>query len=342
MNSGAFILGPAVAQFESNFAQQMGCKHAIGVNSGTDALLMTLHSLGIQPEDQIICPAFTFVATADVIARLGAYPVFVDVGPDYTIDVEHVAELINEKTKAILAVHLYGKMADVKRLAEICAERGIHLIEDVAQATGAMLEGKAAGTFGIAGCFSFYPTKNLGGFGDGGMVITDNDELAERLRIFRDHGKSSDGAFLEIGYNSRLSSIQAALLDVKLPNLEEDNADRIANATFYYSAINASVYGLPIQGPEGDHVYNLFTIRHPKRNELKAFLAERKIGSAIYYSRPLHLEPCFSYMGYQEGHFPVAEQFAREVLSIPVAPGLTRQELEEVTTALDQFALSHK
>jgi dTDP-4-amino-4,6-dideoxygalactose transaminase len=214
MDSNAFILGPTVAQFEKNFAERMNVKHAIGVNSGTDALLMTLHTLGIQPGDEIICPAFTFVASADVIPRIGANIVFVDVGQDYTLDVEAVKAAITDKTRAILAVHLYGRMADVEALQAVCNEYGIHLIEDVCQATGAELNGRAAGTWGIAGCFSFYPTKNLGGFGDGGMVITNNDELAERLRLFRDHGRDATGKFLEIGYNSRLDALQAALLDV--------------------------------------------------------------------------------------------------------------------------------
>lgn len=338
LGSSAYILGPTVARFEKHFAERMNVKHAIGVNSGTDALLMTLHALGIQPGDEIICPVFTFIATADVIARMAAGVVFVDVNQDYTLDIDAVRAAITDKTRAIMAVHLYGRMADVEALQQICDEYGIHLIEDVCQATGAEINGRAAGTFGIAGAFSFYPTKNLGGFGDGGMVITNNDELADRLRIYRDHGRDATGKFLEIGYNSRLDALQAALLDIKLGSLDEDNADRIANAAFYYEHLNRDVYALPNPSPDGAHVYNLFTIRHPQRDQLRAFLKDRQVESAVYYPRPLHLEPCLEYLGYVEGHFPMAEQFAREVISIPVAPGLTRQELDEVAHALDLFA----
>ena len=341
MATNAYILGPTVARFEKNFAERMQVKHAIGVNSGTDALLMTLHALGLQPGDEVICPVFTFVATADVIPRIGANIVLVDVNQDYTIDIEAVRAAITERTRAIMAVHLYGRMADVEALQQICTEFGIHLIEDVCQACGAELNGKPAGTFGIAGAFSFYPTKNLGGFGDGGMVITNNDELAARLRIYRDHGRDANGKFLEIGYNSRLDAIQAALLDVKLGNLDEDNADRQANASFYLETLNKEAFALPSPAPEGSHVYNLFTIRHPQRDQLRSFLKDRQVETAVYYVRPLHLEPCLEYLGYVEGHFPVAEQMSREVLSLPVAPGLTRQELEEVAHALALFAQTY-
>ena len=341
LKSNAFILGPAVTHFEQHFAEAMRAKHAVGVNSGTDALLLTLHALGIQPGDEIICPVFGFVATADVIPRIGATIVFVDVNEEYTIDVDAVRAAITERTRVIMPVHLYGKAAQVVALQQLCTEFGLHLVEDVCQATGAALNGRALGTFGIAGCFSFYPTKNLGGFGDGGMVITDNDELAHRMRLYRDHGKAGDGRFMEIGYNSRLDSVQAALLDVMLPSLDEDNADRIANAKFYDDHLNREIFTLPDPGPEGSHVYNLYTIRHPQRDQVRSFLKDRLVDTAVYYYRPLHLEPCLEYLGYQVGHFPVAEQFAKEVLSLPVAPGLTRQELEEVAHALDLFAQTH-
>jgi len=341
LSVNAYILGPVVERFEKHFAEHMGVKHAIGVNSGTDALLMTLHALGLQPGDEVIVPVYTFVATADVVPRVGANIVFVDVNQDFTLDIEAVRAAITDKTRAILAVHLYGRTADVEALEQISTEFGIHLIEDVCQATGAEINGKAAGTFGIAGAFSFYPTKNLGGFGDGGMVITNNDELASRLRIYRDHGRERDGKFVEIGYNSRLDALQAALLDVKLDNLSEDNADRIANAAFYQETLNQDNFLLPTSGVEGSHVFNLYTIRHAQRDQLRAFLKDRQIDTAVYYARPLHLEPCFEYLGYVEGHFPVAEQMAREVLSLPVAPGLTRQELEEVAHAMELFAQTY-
>ncbi|MCL5270377.1 MAG: DegT/DnrJ/EryC1/StrS family aminotransferase [bacterium] len=339
--TNTYILGPAVSRFEHNFAERMKVKHAIGVNSGTDALLLTLHALGLQPGDEVIVPAFGFVATADVVPRIGATLVFVDVNQDFTIDVEAVKAAVTERTRVIIPVHLFGRACDIEPLVQISAEHGIHLLEDCCQATGAAIGGRPVGSFGIAGCFSFYPTKNLGGFGDGGMVTTNNDELAARLRLYRDHGRDADGVFHEIGYNSRLDSVQAALLDVKLPSLDEDNADRIANAAFYQETLNPEVFALPSLAPEGSHVYNLYTVRHSQRDQLRNFLKERLVDTAIYYRRPLHLEPCFQYLGYVEGHFPVAEQMAREVLSIPIAPGLTRKELDEVAHAMDLFAKTY-
>ena len=341
LSSNAFIMGPAVARFEKHFAEYMNAKHAIGLNSGTDALLLTLHALGVQPGDEVICPVFGFVATPDVIPRIGANVVFVDVNEDFTINVEAVQAAITDKTRVIMPVHLYGRAANIEVLVQLAASFGIHVVEDVCQATGAEVGGKKLGTFGIAGAFSFYPTKNLGGFGDGGMVITDNDELAARLRLYRDHGRDENGVFQEIGYNSRLDSLQAALLDAKIPSLDEDNADRQANAAFYQTHLNREFYVLPTEAPVGEHVYNLYTIRHPMRDQLRQFLKDRQVGTAVYYTRPLHLEPCFEYLGYVEGHFPVAEQLSREVLSLPVAPGLTRQELEEVAHALELFAQTH-
>jgi dTDP-4-amino-4,6-dideoxygalactose transaminase len=341
IRTNQYILGPAVSRFEESFAQRMKARHAVGVNSGTDALLLTLHALGVQPGEEVICPAFTWVATADVIPRVGANIVFADIDEEFNIDPESVRQAITERTRALIVVHLFGRAANVAALSEICAEHGIHLIEDCAQATGAEIGGKPVGVFGVAGCFSFYPTKNLGGFGDGGMILTDNDELAGRLRTYRDHGRDADNNFLEIGYNSRLDSLQAALLDVKLPSLDEDNADRQANAAFYQETLNQEVFTLPRVAPDGEHVYNLYTIRHPQRDMLRNFLKERGVDTAIYYKRPLHVQPCFAYLGYQEGHFPVAEQMCREVLSLPVAPGLTRKELDEVAHALDLFAQTY-
>jgi dTDP-4-amino-4,6-dideoxygalactose transaminase len=341
IDANQYIHGPAVTRFEENFAQHMHAKHAIGVNSGTDALLLTLHALGLQPGDEVICPVFTFVATADVIPRIGANIVFADVDESFNLDPEAVRAAITDQTRAVLAVHLFGRAANIPALEAICAERGIHLIEDCAQATGAAIGGKSVGTFGVAGAFSFYPTKNLGGFGDGGMILTENDELAGRLRIYRDHGRDAAGDFQEIGYNSRLDSFQAALLDIKLPSLDEDNADRQANAAFYNESLDKNFYKLPETGGEGEHVYNLYTIRHPMRDQLRSFLKDRGIDTAIYYKTPLHLQPCFQYLGYQPGQFPVAEKIANEVISLPVAPGVTRKELEEVAHALDLFAKTY-
>ncbi len=336
-----FILGPQLKTFETNFAKALKAKHAVGVASGTDALLLTLHAIGVGPGDEVICPAFGFVATADVIVRTGATVVFVDIKEDYTLDPEAVRLALTEKTKAIIAVHLFGLAADVENLAQIASDYGVFLVEDVAQACGGEIAQRTLGSFGIAGCFSFYPTKNLGGLGDGGMILTDSEELNARVRLLRDHGRENEMRFLEIGYNSRLDSIQAALLNLKLDSLDEDNADRLANASFYHERLSKDVFTLPPFRNDGSHVYNCYTIRHPQRDHLKTFLDERQIQSRIYYALPLHLQPCFESLGYREGHFPVSELASKQVLSIPVFPGMTRQELDEVAHTLDLYAKTH-
>lgn len=336
-----FILGPTLKTFEQNFARAMNSRHALGVASGTDALLLSLHAVGVGPGDEVICPAFGFVATADVILRLGATVVFVDIGEDFNMDPVAVRAAITDNTKAIIAVHLFGQACDMSQLTAIAADYGIYLIEDVAQATGGEYAERKLGTFGIAGCFSFYPTKNLGGIGDGGMIITDSDELAERVRLFRNHGSEAKEIYLAIGYNSRLDSIQAGVLDLKLANLSEDIADRIANASFYESHLSKEFFALPDFTDDGSHTYNNYTIRTPQRDQLQTFLAERHIESRVYYARPMHLQPCFEILGYAEGHFPMSEAASQEVLSIPVFPGLTRHELEEVVHMIELFAKTH-
>lgn len=341
LSSSDFVLGPSLRKFEENFAKELNVRNALGVASGTDALLLTLHAIGVGPGDEIIVPAFGFVATVDVVLRLGATVVFVDVREDMTIDVEAVRAAITERTKAIVPVHLFGSACDVEALAQLAAEYSIYLVEDVAQATGGEVNGRSLGAFGISGAFSFYPTKNLGGLGDGGMVTTESDELAERVRLFRDHGRQENMTFVAIGYNSRLDSIQAAMLDIKLESLREDNADRIENARFYDSNLSKDFFQVPHFRDDGSHVYHQYTIRHPNRDELKTFLSERQIETKVYYPIPLHLQPCFEFLGYRQGHFPQAELAASQVLSIPMFPGLTRQELEEVVHTMELYAKTH-
>lgn len=341
LSTNDFVLGPMVAAFEQNFASQMGARHALGVASGTDALLLTLQAIGIGPGDEIICPVFGFVATADVVFRLGGSIVFVDVGDDLNMDIESVRAALTDRTKAIIAVHLNGLACDMDALTQIANDYGIYLIEDCAQSCGGSWGERSLGTFGIAGCFSFYPSKNLGAFGDGGLVLTDSDELAERIRLYRDHGADADKQFLTIGYNSRLDSIQAGVLDVKLPNLAEDVADRQANAAYYNEHIPQDSFVLPPFREDGTHAYNNYTVRCAQRDELRTFLAERQIDTKIYYPVPMHLEPCFEMLGYAAGHFPKAEQAAAEVLSLPVFPGLTKRELEEVVHMMDLFVKTH-
>jgi len=340
LDTSDFVMGPALRTFEEHFMQHMGTTHAIGVASGTDALLLSLQAVGVGPGDEVICPAFTFAATAEVIYRLGATIVFVDINDEFLVDPENVRAAITERTKAIVPVHLFGMACQIDTLAQIAADFGLYLIEDVAQATGAVWGERYLGTYGIAGCFSFYPTKNLAALGDGGLILTSSDELAERVRLLRDHGRQN-GQFLTLGYNSRLDSLQASMLDLKLESLREDNADRLANATFYEENLSREFFTLPAYRTDGSHVYNQYTIRHPNRDELRHFLAERQIETRVYYPTPLHLEPCFEMLGYREGHFPHAEQAARQVLALPIYPGLTKHELKEVVHTLELYAKTH-
>ncbi len=339
--NSSFILGEALDAFEAAMAKRLGVPHAIGVNSGTDALMLSLKALGVGQGDEVICPTFTFVAVADVITRIGARPVFVDVDPlSYNIAIDSVNQAINPKTKAIIAPHMFGQSCDLAQLMQLANAHGIFLIEDVAQSMGARISNKHLGTMGVTGCFSFYPTKNLGGPGDGGMVVTHNDEVADRIRRYRDHGRDATGHFIDIGYNSRLDCLQAAILKLKLEELDEMIADRVENARFYNEMLGeATEFGLllPQFFDRGEHTYNCYTIQHEKRDALRAFLTEREIGTAIYYSTPLHLEPCFQFLGYKEGDFPVAELLCERVLCLPVYPGIKRKELEEIALIIHEF-----
>ncbi|MBI1785537.1 DegT/DnrJ/EryC1/StrS family aminotransferase [Candidatus Sumerlaeota bacterium] len=220
-------------------------------------------------------------------------------------------------------------------------DQGFCQLLETSPALGGEVAGRALGTFGIAGCFSFYPTKNLGGMGDGGMIVTESEELVARVKLLRDHGRENEMRFVDIGYNSRLDSIQAAMLNIKLASLSEDNADRVANAAFYHERLSKDAFTLPAYKDDGSHVYNLYTIRHPHRDELKTFLGERGIETRVYYHLPLHLQPCFEMLGYREGHFPVSEAAAKQVLSLPVYPGMTRKELEEVAHTIELYAKTH-
>ncbi len=334
----SFILGPIVEQFESACGKYLGVPHAIGVNSGTDALLMTLKALGVGQGDEVIVPTFTFVAVADVVVRIGARPVFVDVDPlTYNMAIDSVNQAITPKTKAILAVHMFGQACDLAQLMQLANAHGIFLVEDVSQAMGATIGKKQLGTMGVTGCYSFYPTKNLGGVGDGGMVVTHNDEVADRIRRYRDHGRTAAGTFDDIGYNSRLDAIQAAVLKIKLEELDETIADRVENARFYCEMLGETEIVLPEFHERGEHTYNIFTTQSEDRDALRDFLSERQIGSAVYYDRPLHLQPCFEYLGYKEGDFPVAELLASRVLALPVYSGMKKKELEEVSLNIHEF-----
>lgn len=327
--SQAFALGPAVTAFEQNIAAYCGCKYAIGVSSGTDALLVSLMALDIRPGDEVITTPFTFFASAGCIARLGAKPVFAEVDAiSYNIDPVAIERKITEKTRAILPVHLFGQVAQMKAITEIADRHNLGVVEDAAQAIGASRDGSKAGGFGDCGCFSFYPTKNLNAFGDGGLIVTDNEDLAAKVKILRNHGQDPTYFYKIIGGNFRLDSLQAAVLDVKLKYLDDWNDKRRQNAAIY----DELFAGSPVTPPKIEQgnlsIYHQYTITAPGRDNLKEFLAQNGIGSAIFYPKPLHLQDCFKDLGYKEGDFPVAEKLCSEVLSLPIYPELTDEQVE--------------
>jgi dTDP-4-amino-4,6-dideoxygalactose transaminase len=340
--SQAFALGPAVAEFEKNVAAYCNSNHAIGVSSGTDALLVSLMALGLKPGDEVITTPFSFFATAGCIVRIGARPVFVDVDPEsYNIDPAGIEEKISEKTRAIIPVHLFGQLANMETIADIAERHNLAVIEDAAQAIGASRNGTLAGNFGDCGCFSFYPTKNLGGFGDGGLVTTNSDTLADEIRTLRDHGQKPRYFYKVVGGNFRLDGIQGAVLNVKLKYLDGWNEKRRQNAALYDSLFAGSPVGTPEIDSGNVSIYHQYTITVSERDELQKYLAENGIGSAVFYPKPLHLQDCFAELGYKQGDMPVAEKLCKEVLSLPVYPELLREEIEYVAgTVLKFYAIN--
>jgi len=336
--SQLFALGPAVAELEEKIAAYCGCKYAIGVSSGTDALLVSLMALEMKPDDEVITTPFTFFSTASSIARLGAKPVFVDVDTgSYNIDPSRIEEKITEKTRVIIPVHLFGQVAQMKPIVGIAKRYNLAVIEDAAQAIGAMQDGIKCGNFGDLGCFSFYPSKNLGGFGDGGLVTTNSETLTEKVKILHDHGQAPQYFYKTIGGNFRLDSIQAAVLTVKLKYLDRWNEKRRQNAAFYDNIFANSPVKVPKIDSNNVSNYYQYTVTVPERDQLQKYLAENKIGSAIFYPKPLHLQDCFSELSYKEGDFPVAERLCKEVLSLPVYPELTTNQIEYVAKTILKF-----
>ena len=332
--SQKFVLGDPVAEFEHDVATACDARHAIGCASGTDALILALMALDIGPGDEVITTPFSFFATASSIVRVGATPVFVDIDPDtFNLDPRQVAEAISDRTRAIMPVHLFGQCCDMEPLWKLAVEFDLDIIEDGAQAIGASYRGRQAGVLGTIGCFSFFPTKNLGGAGDGGIMTTDDPEIAARLRRLRVHGDAGRYEHLEVGINSRLDSLQAAILSVKLRHLESWHARRNENAVRYAQMISAAnlldEVDLPLSRPDCGHVYNQFVIRTDEatRDATLAGLRERNVGCAVYYPKPLHLQPCFDFLGYEPGDFPESELACREVIALPIYPelGLDRQ-----------------
>ena len=331
-----FILGPNVSALEEEVAAYHGLPYAIGVANGTDALLLALRACGIKEGDEVITTPFTFIATAEVVALLKAKPVFVDICPDtFNLDCKQIADKITSKTKAIIPVHLFGLPADMDPIMEIAQKNNLKVIEDCAQAFGAIYKGKKVGSIGDAGCFSFFPSKNLAGYGDGGMVITKNEEIAEQIKILRNHGSSKRYYHKEIGYNSRLDEIQAAIIRVKLEKIDQFNAARRKNAAAYCAAINNKDVILPAVSSDCEHVYHQFTIRSKNRDILAAALQKKDIASAVYYPVPLHQQEVFLKLYDYPDKLPQSEKCAQEVLSLPMFPELTQEEIGLVADVIN-------
>ena len=329
-DSKRFVNGPQVKELEEKLADYCHCKHAIGVTSGTDALLISLMAFGIGEGDEVITTPFTFFATAGSIFRVGAKPVFVDIDPKtYNINSERIEEKITNKTKAIMPVHIFGQCAEMDKINEIAKKHGLFVIEDAAQAIGSEYKGRRAGSLGDVGCFSFFPSKNLGCCGDGGLVTTNNDELAEKIRILRQHGSKPKYYHKIIGGNFRLDTMQAAVLLEKFPYLEEWHKGRQKNAEYYNEHLK-DVVVTPFVESYNIMIYNQYTIRTSMRDELQNKLNEANIGNAIYYPVPLHLQECFAYLGYKEGDLPESEKATQEVVSIPIYPELTDEQMDYV------------
>lgn len=354
MESQVLILGPEVEALEAEVARYSQCEFGIGVSSGTDALLVSLMALDIKPGDEIITTPYSFFATAGSIARLGARPVFVDVdAATFNILPEKIEAAITERTRALMPVHLYGQMAEMDEIMLIARRYQLYVIEDAAQAIGAEYKGRRAGSIGDLGCFSFYPTKNLGGFGDGGMVTTNDPQLAERVRRLRNHGYTERYYNKEVGGNFRLDAIQAAVLRVKLRHLDEWTAARQRNAERYRTLFTDASLALehldetdsseregvmlPAEGPERRHIYNQFVISTRRRDQLQQFLKEQKIGTEIYYPVPLHLQECFQELNHRAGDYPQSERAALETLALPIFPELTGEQQQRVVEATKEF-----
>ncbi len=338
LESGHFILGPQVAKFEENVSSYLGVGHAVGLASGTDALVLALRALNIGAGDEVIIPAYTFFATAGTVMSVGAKPVFVDVEPQsYQIEVNKITAAITPKTKAIIPVHLYGHPAEMNPILEIARIHNLKVIEDNAQGFGAEYLGKKTGSLGDIGCLSFFPTKNLGAFGDAGMVLTNDPALAERMRMLRTHGWKKKYYSEEVGYNSRLDALQAAILQAKFAHVDSWNEKRRELAHRYSEHLAPQGVVIPVERDWGKHVYHLYIIRSKRRDELQAFLKQKGIASEVYYPLPPHLSvPCRAF-GYKEGDFPHAELAARETLALPLYPELTLSQQDEVIAAVRAF-----
>jgi dTDP-4-amino-4,6-dideoxygalactose transaminase len=334
----AFVLGPEVAEFEKAFAKYCDVQYAIGVDSGTSALQLALEALDIGAGDEVITAANTFIATALAITYTGAKPVLVDIDPQsYTIDPDLIEKAITPRTKAIIPVHLFGHPAAMARIQEIASAHGLEIIEDACQAHGARYRGKRAGGFGKAAAFSFYPAKNLGAFGDAGMVVTNDEKVYKTVRMLRDVGQSKKYYHDVKGYNHRLDALQAAVLGVKLPYLDMWNGDRRENAALYDRLLAGSGVEIPVEAEDVEAVYHLYVIRTPNRQALQAYLSENGVSTGIHYPIPIHLQAAYQDLGYQRGDLPVTEAYADQILSLPMFAELTPEQIEYVAATIRRF-----
>lgn len=337
--SGRCILGPTVEALEVELARKLGTDHVVAVGSGTDALRISLRCLGLPEGAEVVTSPFTFVATASSVVQAGLRPVFADIDPSsWCLDPESAVRVLSPRAGAVLPVHLFGRVADMRAFDEICRTRGLRLVEDAAQAFGSSLDGRAAGTWGVAGCFSFYPTKILGAAGDAGAIATRDGDLARRARRLRTHGDAGRFEHVEIGGTHRMDAMQAAILRAKLPHVDDWIERRSAIVETYRQGLSGTDFLLPALAAAGERVaWNLFCLRHPRRDELREHLRRCGLGCEVYYPTPLHLQPCFASMGHVRGDFPVAEALAASILAIPLYPELENSQILRVLDALREF-----
>lgn len=339
LESGWYVLGSKGEKFEQEFASYIGTRHCVGLNSGQDALTLAIRALGIGEGDEVIVPANTYIATVLGITENGAVPIFVEPDGFYNLDASKIEAAITNRTKAIMVVHLYGQAANMKAIKEIADRYRIYILEDCAQSHGAAYEGQMTGTFGIIGCFSFYPTKNLGAFGDAGAVVTNHNELAEKIRMLRNYGSRRKYYNEIVGVNSRLDEIQAALLSVKLTHMDELTKERISAGRYYEEHISNPLITKPIIREGADHVYHQYVIQCEKRDELQEYLLNNGIQTQIHYPVPPHLAECYSYLGHKKGSYPITESDSKRILSLPLYTGMTKEEQDYVIDIVNHFTM---
>lgn len=337
LRSGWYVLGPEVSAFEEEFAQYTGAKYCVGLASGLDALWLAFKVLGIGEGDEVIVQANTYIASVMGITINGATPIFVEPDEYFNIDTERIEALITPKTKAVLVVHLYGQASKMDKVVELCQKYNLRLVEDCAQSHGACYEDRMTGTFGDIGCFSFYPSKNLGAFGDAGAIVTNNEEIAKSMRVYRNYGSEKRYYNMVVGANSRLDELQAGLLRVRLKHLQELTEERVRIANTYLDRIKNDKLILPTIRENCSHVWHQFAIRCSRRDELMRYLEQRGIGTIIHYPIPPHLSEAYGYLGYEKGDYPITESYAETVLSLPMYNGMTEDEIERVIQALNEF-----